>query len=376
MKSKNSTQAKTTLRRKAVRLMALLLAILAGGVLTLAVLFFANSPGRPQPFLDDSGNVLDGSISEKIQVEIGGVSQGMFIRGKNINNPVLLFLHGGPGMPEYFLSEKYQTGLEDMFTVCYWEQRGAGISYTKGMSGDSITSAQLISDTIAVTNYLRERFGQEKIYLMAHSWGTFIGIQAAAEAPELYSAYIGMGQISDQGASEKLAYAYMLDQYEAFGNTRMVDQMKKYPLLEDDAATLPFFISMLRDQTMHQLGIGTMHDMTSVVTGIFLPVMGSHAYTAGEKITLWRAKAFLRSETGLLEELFSTDLSVKVPALQIPVYFMSGIYDYTVSYELSRQYFDKLQAPVKGFYTFKNSAHTPLFEEPEKFLQILRDDVL
>ena len=103
-----------------------------------------------------------GSISEKIFLNINGVRQGMFIRSKNVTNPVLLYLHGG--MPDYFLTERYPTGLEDIFTVVWWEQRGSGLSYSSNIPRESITLDQMISDTKEVTNYLRKRFGQEKIY--------------------------------------------------------------------------------------------------------------------------------------------------------------------------------------------------------------------
>ena len=130
------------------------------------------SPGTLKPFVDQSGQPLIGSISEKIFIKIGGVEQGMFIRGKDIKNPVLLFVHGGPSFPEYFLVDKYPVGLEDHFTVCYWEQRGGGISYTPYVTLESMTLEQLASDAIEVTNYLRNRFKKEKIYIMAHSGGT------------------------------------------------------------------------------------------------------------------------------------------------------------------------------------------------------------
>ncbi len=136
------------------------------------------SPGKPYPILDANGRPLAGSISEKIWVNINGVEQGMFIKSKDATNPVLLYLHGG--MPEYWLTQRYPTGLEDDFTVIWWEQRGLGLSYRPGIPSESITVEQMVSDTLAVTNYLRHRFGKEKIYLMAHSGGSFIGIQAAA----------------------------------------------------------------------------------------------------------------------------------------------------------------------------------------------------
>lgn len=93
----------------------------------------------------------------------------MIIKGKNDQNPVLFFLHGGPGNPEYVLVKEYSIGLEDYFTVCWWEQRGSGMSYSSSIQSDTVTLEQMVSDTVEITNYLRERFGKDKIYLMGHS---------------------------------------------------------------------------------------------------------------------------------------------------------------------------------------------------------------
>ena len=172
------------------------------------------SPGKPRPFLDDRGRTVPHSISEKLRIDINGVKQGMFIKGKDARNPVLLFLHGGPGMPEYFLDRTYPAGLYDDFTVCWWEQRGAGLSFGAGILPESLTVDQLIADAIAVADYLRERFGQDKVYLLGHSWGSFLGIQVAARAPERFHAYIGMGQVAYQLESERLAYEYELEQFQ------------------------------------------------------------------------------------------------------------------------------------------------------------------
>lgn len=146
-------------------------------LITIYVLLFL-SPGKPETFKDENGNPLKGSISEKIFVNIGGVKQGMFIRTKNIDKPVLLFLHGGPGFPNYFLFDKYNPDLEDFFTVCYWELRGGGLSYNSRLTKESITLNQLTTDAIEVTNYLRERFAKGKIYIMAWSGGTTIALPA------------------------------------------------------------------------------------------------------------------------------------------------------------------------------------------------------
>ena len=319
---------------------------------------------------------MQNSIAEKTFVEINGVQQGMFIRGTDTNRPVLLFVHGGPCFSEYFLVDRIETGLEDLFTVCYWEQRGGGLSYTKGMNPDSVTMQQLKADTIAVSEYLCQRFGQDRIYLMAHSGGSFFAIQAAVERPDLYEAYIGIAQIAQQAESERRAYQYLTQRYQEMGDTKTLEKFAQYPVLESESAIKPFFRSLLRDQSMHALGVGTMRNMRSVMKDVFLPVLFCRAYTVQEKIDFWRSKFTFVKQTSLHDEVLQTNLMEQVHALEIPVYFMSGAFDYTVSHDLSMEFLDGITAPVKGFYTFANSAHSPLFEEPERMIEILKTDVL
>jgi pimeloyl-ACP methyl ester carboxylesterase len=358
--------------RKARRIMLTIISILLAGILILVVLLqFWSYPGKPKPFLDQNGQMLPGSISEKIHVNINGVEQGMFIRSKDATNPVMLYLHGG--LPDYFLNEKYPTGLEDYFTVVWWEQRGSGLSYSPDIPRETMNLEQMISDTLEVTHYLRQRFGKEKIYLMGHSGGTFIGIQAAARAPELYSAYIGVAQMSNQLKSEKLAYDYMLQQFKENGNTRMVRKLEAAPVTMTDG-TPPAYL-VVRDEAMHSLGVGTTHDMNSVITGIVLPSFQFREYTLGEKLNLWRGKAS-SGVSSLWDEITTTDLAKQLTQLDLPVYFLHGMYDYTCSYPEAKAYFEKINAPVKGFYTFEQSAHSPMFEEPEKVQKILLEDVL
>ena len=361
--------------RKAGRIMLIVVGVLLASILILAGLLLLWSPGRPIPFVDENGNPLAGSLSEKIHVNTHGVEQGMFIKSKDVNNPVLLFLHGGPGMPEYWLTQRYPTGLEEDFTVVWWEQRGAGMSYHPDIPPETMTAEQFIADTLEVTKYLRNRFGQEKIYLMAHSWGSYIGIQAAAREPDLYYAYIGVGQISHQIQSEQLAYQYALAFYKENGNTDMVRRLEAArPTM---TVPLPVAYESMRDEYMHGAGIGTTRDMKSVITGIFLPSWQFREYTLTEKINLWRGKFFSRSRSfSLWDKMQITDLTQQVTKLEIPVYFLHGLYDYTCAYPLAKAYFEKLEAPVKGFYTFEQSAHSPMFDEPEKVQQILREDVL
>lgn len=347
------------------KMVLLLFSLIIGLAIISSVTLFMYSPGEIKPFTDANGTYLEDSLAEKISVDINGIAMGMIIKAKDSNKPVLLFLHGGPGMPEYWLNEAYPSGLEDHFTVVWWDQRGAGLSYNDAISSDTVTSQQMIDDTIAVSNYLRQRFNQDKIFLMAHSGGTYIGIQAAAKAPELYRAYIGVAQMSNPAFSEQLAYDFMLDFYEKSNNKKNLKTLEATPY-----GTTSY--DQIRDQMMHEAGIGTTHTMDSVITGIFLEVMKNREYTVTEKINIWRGKAFAK-KTKLYKELWQCDLNQAVTQLDVPIYFFVGAYDYTVNRYLSAAYLEKIQAPVKHCYLFENSAHSPIFEEPDRTIAILEE---
>jgi len=310
-------------------------------------------------------------VSEKAFADINGVRQGMFIQCTDAAHPVLLCLHGG--LPEYFLTDRYPTGLENDFTVVWWEQRGAGLSYSPGIPPETMTLEQFIADTLSVTDYLRNRFGKQKIYLMAHSGGSFIGLQAVARAPELYRAYVGVAQMVHQLESERRAYEYMLERFRQAGNGHMVRKLESAPVTM--ASGTPAGYLRVRDRAMHSLGVGTTHDMKSVVRGIVGPSLTSPHYTLGEKARLWRAKAS-SGVSALWDEMLTIDLAGRVSELALPAYFLHGVYDYTVSYQLARDYAESLKAPLKGFYTFERSAHSPMLEEPQKTRRIMREDVL
>jgi pimeloyl-ACP methyl ester carboxylesterase len=184
-----------------------------------------------------------------------------------------------------------------------------------------------------------------------------------------------MGQISRQIESEQLAYEYALAQYREEGNLRMLRKLEAAP--PSPEPPLPDAYRALRDLYMHDLGIRTTHEMKLVVTGIFLQSWRFREYTLEEKVDLWRGKIYSgSSRLGLWDAMLAEDLTRKITGLAVPVYFLHGIYDYTCDYSLAKAYFDSLKAPVKGFYTFGNSAHSPLFEEPDTALKIFLKDIL
>lgn len=347
-------------------------AVLGTAALGSGGLLRAWSPGQPSALVDDRGRQIAGSLSERVFLQINGALQGLIIQSTDITHPVLLFLHGGPGMPEYFLNATHPTGLEQDFTVVWWEQRGAGLSYSHDIPPQSMTVAQMIADTIAVTDYLRERFDQDQIILLGHSWGSFLGVQVAATAPERYRAYIGMGQVSFQLRSEVAAHHFLLEQYRKQGDERMVRRLEASPVGMADGLSAEWM--RVRDDAMHRLGGGTTRDMTSTLTGVFFPVWRCGAYTLGEKVNIWRGLAW--SRRFLWDDFIATDLTTRIHRLDLPVYFFTGAHDLTANHDLSRMFFAQIDAPVKGFYTFDASAHSPLFEEPHRAREILRQDVM
>lgn len=360
MKNKNT-------KHKVGRIVILIFSVLLAVLLTLFGILLAWSPGKIQPYRDEQGQILQGSLAEITKVDIGGLPQGMIIQSKNTQNPVLLFLHGGPGSPEYVFAQNYPLHLEDLFTVCWWEQRGAGMSFDASIPPQSMTLEQMIADTVEVTDYLRQRFGQDKIYLMGHSWGSFLGVHTAARHPELYHAYVGIGQVSNQMQSEKDAYDYMLATARAQGDTGLVKKLEQHTLDGPQSVTSQYL--MVRSAGMNKQGIGITHTMTSEWSEIFLPLLQCRAYTLSDKIGFARGSLF--SLNALFATVLEQDLSQTVPKLEIPVYICQGKYDYQTSYTGAKAYFDVLEAPTKHFYTFEHSAHSPLLEEPEKFRQIL-----
>lgn len=354
--------------------MWVILIVVTIGLATICVLLLPPSKGEIRPFLNEDGTVIDGSIAEKIFLKTNGTTLGMILEGKDISKPVLLFLGGGPGIPEYFLEQEYPTKLADEFVVCYLEYRGTSLSYDAKLNKSTLNTNQYIADVIEVTKYLRSRFGQKKVYLMAHSFGTYIALNTITQHPELYEAYIAISQMCNQQESEYLAYDYMLDYYKKTGNQKKVKELEQSDIKVSAEAFDKYCTSMLRDNSMHELGIGTTRDMHSVIQDILFPSLKCKAYTPMERLNIYRGKLFAQ-HSEVAKEAWSFDAFSQTPEIRIPVYFLAGVYDYTCCYSLQKEYYEQLIAPTKGFYTFQESAHSPLFEEPEKGLRILLEDM-
>jgi predicted alpha/beta-fold hydrolase len=158
--------------KRTVKVMGTIILVFIGSLCACLLIVWINSPGKLTPLKDTEGKIIQGFVSEKVWIEINGIKQGMFIRGENPQNPVILYLHGGPGTPLLQFIEYLEKSerLEKYFTVCYWDQRGAGMTYSKSTDISTMTAEQMVEDTREVTKYLKSRFGQDKIYLFGHSW--------------------------------------------------------------------------------------------------------------------------------------------------------------------------------------------------------------
>ncbi len=309
-------------------------------------------------------------LSEKTHLEIDGAQIGLILLSDKTDNPVLLVCGGGPGIPQYLMESLYPSVLPEYFTVCYFDYRGTGLSYDKNTDPAEMTTERYIEDTLRVTDYLKERFGQEKIYIMGHSFGTFIALNTVDQRPENYIAYLSMAQICDQHRSELEAYDYMRSRYEEAGNSSMVAGFDEYKIRESEEDYRRYTNSALRDKAMHSLGVGTTSDMDNVITDLFFPSLRVRAYTPLERINIWRGKAAsgsfaVHNESGLFNAF------EMVPDIEIPIYFFAGENDMTCCTSLQKEYYEMIEAPYKEFFLYEGCAHSPIYEDGEKTSGIL-----
>ena len=331
------------------------------------------SPGKLEPLKDADGNEIAGALAEKTFVEIGGVRQGMFIRSENPQNPVILYLHGGPGSPELpmILPYEKEERLEKYFTVCYWDQRGAGMSFDGPLAPADVAVERFVEDAREVTDYLRERFGVDKIYLMGHSWGSYLGVKTIQKYPERYAAYIGIGQVTYQKESERIAYDYMLARATEIGDTKALGKLSRFDRQAANFPTMEYFLSAARTPLMNEYHIGVTHAPISTADIAKDILFSFGGYTVGEKIKYVRGMGFSLNE--VFPQVLADNLFHSARKFEIPVYVMHGKWDYQVSQTLSERWLGEIEAPAKEFFTFDESAHSPNMEEPEKFVRIVRE---
>ena len=310
------------------------------------------------------------TLSEKTFLDIDGARIGLILLSDHTDLPVLLFCGGGPGIPQYLMESLYPSVLPEFFTVCYFDYRGTGLSFDSSTDPGQMTTDRYIDDTLQITDYLKTRFGQDQIYIMGHSFGTYIALNTVDRHPENYIAYLAMSQTCDQHQSELMAYDYMRSRYEELGDRSMVRRFDEYKIRESEEDYKRYTGSGLRDKAMHSLGVGTTSDMDNVITDLFFPSLRIKAYTPAERINIWRGKA-ASGKFAVHNDSRHFNAFQTVPDVEIPVYFFAGENDMTCCTSLQKEYYEMVDAPEKKFFFYEGSAHSPVYEDGEKTREIL-----
>lgn len=359
------------MKKKILKTMLYFVATIALVLILATITLWVKSPGVSKQFADSEDNPLEGSISVIEKVALGGQEQYIVIRGADTSKPIMLFLHGGPGSPEVAFVKHYNPDIESDYVMVYWEQRGAGKSYSKSIPAGSMNLNQMISDTRELSEYLTHRFNREKIFLMGHSWGSLLGIITAYKHPELYHAYFGIGQVCHQFKGEKISYKWALAQAIERNDTKSIKTLKKLTL-PDSTASIDKWLKylMMERRYVNLYGGGTTREIRGMWPLVKL-VMNSGIYTMSEKLNFMNASMF--SLEHLWMDVIDTNLFHEIDSMSVPTYIFHGKFDYTTPYPLANDFYQQLKAPQKSFFSFENSAHSPIMEEPEKFNAILRE---
>jgi len=345
---------------------------LIGLVLLFIVFLWIKSPGTTNVFKGSDGKIIPSSVAVIEKPNINGTPQALIIRGSDTANPVLLYVHGGPGSPEWPFFNASGANLENMFTVCYWEQRGAGKSYYPGIPDSTFTLNQFVEDAASVTTYLLRKFRKDKIYLMGHSWGTVLGSYTAKKYPQYYYAYLGIGQVAEQERAEEISYDFVLKSAEEEKDEKAVSFLKK--MGRPPYSTQEAWDKNIMDERKYVTRYGGAMKNGNFYSMVVKAMVNCSEYTLLEKFNYLKASG--HTIKLLWPAVLNANLFKDIPEQSIPVYIFQGTHDYQTAYPIAKEYFDSLKAPVKKFYSFDNSAHSPNFEEPKKFEAILKNEIL
>jgi pimeloyl-ACP methyl ester carboxylesterase len=324
--------------RRLSKLGAIALLVMVAGVATVVL-----RPGFTFPIL------RDGSVASLEQVTLNGVPQWILIRGQR-DKPIVLFLHGGPGMPSMYLAHAFQRPLENDFLVVQWDRRGAGKTYQATTNPALVRTSQEVADAAALINILTQRYGERRVILVGHSYGSYLGIALTAQHPELVRAYVGVGQVScDPRAEAVIQDAWLRNEAVAAGNRDEAGQIGT-PHWDREAALFRYGA-----EVMKWTGITPM-----ILTGLAAP-----EYSFTDAMNVRKGVAF--THRNFVYDGPTRPLSESVRMLESPLYLFEGRRDYVAPTACATQLFSEITAPRKVWVWFDRSAHFPFLEEPERF---------
>jgi len=293
---------------------------------------------------------------------IGGRPQAVLTEQDDPRKPLLLVLHGGPGEP---MTPFYDTlfSLSERFVVCLWEQRGAGMSYSKSLRPEELRVSQYVSDAVEVTKYLLNRFHRRRLVLMGFSWGSLVGLLAAARAPELYAACVGVGQIADQRKSEQGAYETALLRAKQAGDQKSAKtlvQIGPPPYEGPNAMKL-----LMKERAVLRKHSGAKQPKLSAY---FKKVFSCPYYAFSDKLNFLRG---MKAGAALFSEVLSIRVLDAAPKVDVPFFVIQGARDMQTLPHLAEELVTNIDAPKKGFFLLENAGHAPLEDDPAGFAKAL-----
>src|SRR4051812_44685344 len=306
------------------------------------------------------------AIDESQYVEIGGIQQWITIRGEDRNNPVLLFLHGGPGdATNPWGYAGFRLWLK-RFTVVQWDQCGAGRTFGKNPDAtQSITVARMTQDGLELADLLRKRLRKDKIILVGHSWGSILGVRMVKARPDLFYAFVGTGQVADPKKSYTVAYEQLVRNAEALKDERALRELREVgpPPYSDGR------------------GYGVQRKWSNFFEGAdaFISSMIGFALTAPgytlRDVNDWFDGQSVSAER-LVPETSALDATALAGDFAVPVFVIQGAEDFTTPTSLARSFVDSIRAPAKAFVPIEGGGHFAVFMKSSAFLDQLVSRVL
>lgn len=316
--------------------------------------------------------VAPSGVQETYKLRIGGIDQWVYARGQDRANPVILFVHGGPASPMSPSMWMFQRPLEEYFTVVQYDQRGAGRTFLEtdpDSIADTLTIERYVDDAIELAERVRERYAKRKLILVGHSWGTVVGMKAALKRPELFHAYVGIGQVINVRDNERLSFEYGLAQANKHGNAEALRELESIAPYPGDAPITRDRIIIARKWPQFYGGLTAFREDS---TYFFDAPKLSPEYAPADVTAIDKGNVFTLGR--VLEEFLDVDFK-PVTRFPIPVVMLMGRHDYTTPSQPTDEWLRKVKAPYKRGIWFERSAHMIPFEEPGKFLMSLVEHV-
>jgi pimeloyl-ACP methyl ester carboxylesterase len=333
----------------------------------------ADCCGEARRIIEDLGRIVTpNGVDDRFEARIGGIGQSVSVRGKDRDNPILLFVHGGPASPAMPLGWTFQRPWEDWFTVVQWDQRGAGKTYRAndpGKVGPTLHIDRYVDDTLEMIAMLRGRYGKRKVVLVGHSWGTVLGLKAALRRPEWIHAYVGIGQVINFSDNERYGFDYALARARAGGNAEAVRELESIAPYPGDRPLTRERIGQQRKWAQHYGGLSAYREASGYY---FDAPKLSPDYDRADREAIDQGSLLTLSR--VLPEWTQVDFK-PVTEVAFPVFMFMGRHDYTTPSEQAARWIAAVRAPAKRAVWFEHSAHLAPIEEPGKVLVALVEHV-